>query len=106
MSRGALVPAEALLAELLRCCGELGRPPTYAELGRVLGGVSRATIHDHMVRLRAAGILRSEPRISLSAHANLQLARILLDLLEPERAARELLRRARVRHLIDLVAAQ
>lgn len=88
--RRRLATDEDITCELLQLCEQLGRPPTYDELGGRLT-IARSSVHDACVRLRAAGILRSEPRISLTPHAQLALARLTLGLRDPQSSARALL---------------
>lgn len=91
-SSGRSLPG--VLAELLRLSCELGRTPTYAELGRALGGASTSTVHDYMVRLRAAHVLRSEPRIAFQFGPDCELARVVLGIRNADDAAELLLARS------------
>lgn len=81
---------EELAAELLRLARMLGRPPTYLEFGLRLN-LSTSSVHDAMVRLRAAGVVRSEPRIALTPDAAAELARVVLGIRIPADAASRLL---------------
>lgn len=87
-----LVTDEDMLAEILLQARSRGRPPTYQELGGVLT-LGRSSVHDAMIRLRALRVLREEPRIALTPHAQLALGRVILGVLDPQEAARLLLYR-------------
>jgi SOS-response transcriptional repressor LexA len=92
---------EQVLAELLALCRNLGRTPTFRELGEMLGLPSSASVQGAVLRLRELGILREElwhsnqqQRIALSPRASEALARVILGLREPADAASELVARA------------
>ena len=51
--------------------------PTYKEIGEELGGISRPTVHHHVLEMERRGLLTYKPRISRSIRLSDTLLKLI-----------------------------
>ena len=52
---------QAILDVISRHCDQAGYPPTVREIGLAVGLASPSTVHAHLAKLEAAGLIRRDP---------------------------------------------